>query len=164
MIKTLQRWIKAMGIDELKQATELLKVEIESRTLEKPLVSYRHDSFSAAYCRATSRRPWCLLITKIDIDRNREHAFCGRFLKPGRVHKVPIGSIIVEFCGKNICAYMVKGNYRKKGIARCECNVLIQFMRACEVLSVSYPRPPLLWQLILMWRRLFPADAVTSLL
>ena len=40
MIKTLQRWIKAMGIDELKQATELLKVEIESRTLEKPLVSY----------------------------------------------------------------------------------------------------------------------------
>ena len=28
-------------------------------------------------------------------------------------------------------------------------------MRACEVLSVSYPRLPLLWQLILMWRRLF---------
>lgn len=27
--------------------------------------------------------------------------------------------------------------------------------RACEVLSVSYPRLPLLWQLILMWRRLF---------
>ena len=26
--------------------------------------------------------------------------------------------------------------------------------RACEVLSVSYPRLPLLWQLILMWRRL----------
>lgn len=26
---------------------------------------------------------------------------------------------------------------------------------ACEVLSVSYPRLPLLWQLILMWRRLF---------
>ena len=29
------------------------------------------------------------------------------------------------------------------------------YLGACEVLSVSYPRLPLLWQLILMWRRLF---------
>ena len=129
MIRTLQRWIKAMDIDELKQATELLKVEIESRAFEKPLVSYRHDSCSAAYCRATSRKPWCMLITKIDIDRNGEHALYGRFLKPGRVHQVPIGSVVVEFCDKNICLYKATGNYRKKGIARCGCDVLIQFMQ-----------------------------------
>lgn len=129
MIKTLQRLARTMNKDDLRQAECLIKAEIESRMLEKPLVSYRHDSFNAIYCRATSRKPWCMLITKIDIDRNGEHAFCGRFLKPGHVHQVPLGSVVVEFCGENICLYKAIGNYHKKGIARCGCDVLIQFMQ-----------------------------------
>lgn len=69
-------------------------------------------------------------------------------------------SLIIEGCYIPARWFDDFDDEKRTAEIRCFCLIMSEdyikrHFGACEVLSVSYPRLPLLWQLILMWRRLF---------
>ncbi len=99
--------IKEMELEELKTLQSMIADEIKARN-SSALVLYTHGCKGAASYHLGKYKHWAKLVTSVDTTKTNGYAFAGEFLAVTAEHKVPLGSVIVEVCGKDIDGYVME--------------------------------------------------------
>ena len=99
--------IKEMKLEELKILQSVIADEIKARN-SSALVLYTHGCKNSANYHLNKYKHWAKLVKSVDTTKTNGYAFAGEFLAVTAEHKVPIGSVIVEVCGKDIDGYVME--------------------------------------------------------
>ena len=87
----------------------MISDEIKARN-SSALVLYTHGCKGAASYHLGKYKHWAKLVTSVDTTKTNGYAFAGEFLAVTAEHKVPLGSVIVEVCGKDIDGYVYESD------------------------------------------------------
>lgn len=96
--------LENMTLDELIKIRDRVLEEIVSRQTSE-LAVYTHACKNSAEYHKRKYKHWSKLLTAIDVTKTNGYAFKGDWLNISAEHKVPVGSVVVEVCGKDITAY-----------------------------------------------------------
>lgn len=99
--------LKSMTIQELDTLLGDIKKEIAARSAVPELVLYTHDCQKSAKYHLTKYKHWAKAVRSVDLTKTNGYAFIGDFLAITTEHKLPIDTIVVEVCDKDVTAYQV---------------------------------------------------------
>lgn len=101
--------VKKMDMETLRALQAQIAAEIKARCSSN-LVIYTHGCKDAAKHHLSKYKHWAKLVTAVDTTKTDGYAFIGDFLRVTSEHKVPVGSIIVEVCDKDILCYIMEAS------------------------------------------------------
>jgi len=102
----LRGMLEGMDFGDLETLQQIVGEKIaELREKAGKLIVYTHDCKDASSYHLGKYKHWAKLVTSVDTTKTNGYAFQGKFLDVQSEHLVPVGSVIVEVCGKNITAY-----------------------------------------------------------
>ena len=105
--------LKDMDLDALKTLQEQIADEIKARCSNN-LVVYTHGCKDSAKYHLGKYKHWAKLVTAVDTTKTNGYAFIGSFLQVTAEHKVPVGSVIVDVCDKDIDCYVMDATGKRK--------------------------------------------------
>ncbi len=98
--------LENLTLEELIELRSKVLAEIASRQ-ETELVVYTHNCKNSAKHHRGKYKHWAKLLTEVDTTKTNGYAFKGDWLQITAEHKIPVGSIVVEVCDKDIVAYRI---------------------------------------------------------
>ena len=74
---------------------------------------YTHRCKNSAKYHHGKYKHWAKLVYAVDTSKTNGYAFDGDFLVVTAEHKVPVGSVIVEVCDKEIDCYIMEASGKR---------------------------------------------------
>lgn len=110
----MKKMLKNMEVEELKEIKLEIEKLITEKTESKELVLYTHMCKDSSNHHLNKYKHWAKKIISIDTTKTNGYAFAGEWLNVKYEHKLPINSVVVEVCHKNITAYVITKNGKEK--------------------------------------------------
>lgn len=103
-----------MELNELKEIKLEIEKLIAKKSESKELALYTHNCKGSASHHLSKYKHWAKLITSVDTTKTNGFAFQGEWLNVKLEHKLPVNSVVVEVCHKDITAYVITKNGKQK--------------------------------------------------
>jgi hypothetical protein len=105
--------LKEMSLEELEAMKKEISEEIEGRK-KNTLVLYAHDCKNASSHHLSKYNHLAKLVRAVDTSQTTGDAFIGEFLNVVAEHHLPVGSIVVEVCDRDVKAYRLTLERKQK--------------------------------------------------